>query len=103
MFFFANMSMYRNQFYKRYPNINFERQEIKKIRSWAGFFSVKNLLEGAYIQKPCLFPFKRSVVDWDGEVKLYCQAMLSEDLSVGYINNDYNLHRDFSVLINSLF
>ena len=88
----TEMSMYKNEFYKRYPNLNFERQEIKKMRNWAGFFNVKDLLKGIYIQRPCLSPFRRLAVDWDGEVKLCCQAMLSEDLSVGYVDNDYNLY-----------
>lgn len=89
--FSTEMSMYKNEFYKRYPNLDFERQEVKKMRNWAGCLNVKDLLKGIYIQRPCLFPFRRFIVDWDGEVKLCCQAMLSEDLRVGYINNDCNL------------
>ena len=88
----AEMDMYREEFYRKYNALNFERMEPKKKRNWAGYVDVPSLLRGVYVRRPCPFPFSRIVVDWDGEVRLCCQAMLAEDLTVGYIGQHYDLY-----------
>ena len=82
---------YRKEFYERYPNLNFGDKKSKTMANWAGFLNDQNMPEGAYILAPCSFPFSRMVADWDGEVRLCCDAMLAKDLAVGYVGEKRDL------------
>lgn len=89
---FSNqLDFYKREFYQKYPSLNFETHSPKTTRNWAGQLNLPNLLKGVYLRVPCPFPFDRLAVDWDGEVRLCCQAMLAEDLRAGFITPDHDL------------
>ncbi|MDO8558891.1 MAG: SPASM domain-containing protein [bacterium] len=83
---------YQKEFYQKYPNLHFDTHEPKTMANWAGFLKLPKLLKGVYMQVPCSFPFSRMTVDWDGEVRLCCNAMMADDLIVGRVMQDYNLY-----------
>jgi len=85
------MTAYQKEFYEKYTNLNFERQEPKKYDNWAGFFDSPKFLKGVYVRKPCEYIFSRISIDWDGEARLCCQAMMADDLIAGYINKNFDL------------
>ncbi|RLF19467.1 MAG: hypothetical protein DRJ68_05940 [Thermoprotei archaeon] len=90
--FVDELHSYEKEFYSRYKGLNFERKEPKQIRNWGG--CLQSLLsEKIYVHKPCSSPFERLAIDWDGEVRVCCQAMLRKDLTVGYVRTYCDLHR----------
>jgi len=80
---------YKKEFYDQYRNLNFELKIPKKKRNWAGCLDLKWSMKEIYMRVPCSIPFRRMSVDWDGEVKICHQAMLSKDLNIGYIDENY--------------
>lgn len=90
--FVHEMSAYQKEFYQRYPNLNFEATGPKTMANWAGFLNLPSLLKGVYLRVPCSFPFSRLAVDWDGEVRVCCNAMLADDLVIGRIKQGYDLY-----------
>lgn len=86
------MDIYKKEFYEKYPSLNFERQTPKELSNWAGFLAPSKWWKNIYVYKPCTFCFTRLTIDWDGETYMCCQAMVAPDLSVGYINKDFDLY-----------
>lgn len=113
--------LYKKEFYLKYPNLNLEKN-LKAMSNWAGFLHLPKLLR-PYLRVPCPSPFSRLAVDWDGEARVCCNAMMADDLTIGYAgeNNDlYDLwhgeklnkirdkfskidYKDFSSCINCYF
>lgn len=89
---FGQMALYQKEFYQKYPGLNFENAKPKTMANWAGFLNLPKLVRGVYLRTPCSFPFSRLTVDWDGEVKLCCEAMLAQDLTAGALGENNNLY-----------
>lgn len=89
--FSRQVDFYKKEFYEKYPDLNFELRAPKTTRNWAGHLNLPTLLKGVYSRVPCPFPFDRLAVDWDGEVRLCCQAMLAQDLSAGFVIPEHDL------------
>ncbi len=90
--FGQQMVIYQKEFYQKYPGLNFENTGPKTMANWAGFLNLPQLLKGVYLRTSCSFPFSRLTVDWDGEVRLCCEAMLAEDLIAGHVDESRNLY-----------
>jgi radical SAM protein with 4Fe4S-binding SPASM domain len=85
------LAEYKKEFYDRYPDLNFERQWPKELSNWAGFLPLRDSFKKIYVRKPCFFCFSRLAVDYDGEVKICCQAMLADDLLLGQLDKNCDL------------
>lgn len=82
---------YQKEFYTKYPKLNFELPEPKRIENWAGFLDLKSK-SNIYTMQACPSVFSRFAIDWDGEIKLCCKSMVADDLSLGYVNENYTVY-----------
>lgn len=84
-------SYYQKEFYQKYLGLNFDNPVPKTMANWAGFLKLPGLSR-PYLRTPCSFPFSRMAVDWDGEVRVCCNAMMANDLIAGKASENNDLY-----------